>query len=77
LTGAKSNINLLYQKFENWLLVTVTMERADRVGGKDGNTVALLQNMECPDVHKKMSFQISVYRNFFFSNVGRGFSPAT
>ena len=60
------------QKFENWPLVPVTMERADRarlptpglqgnwnayadrnggqVGGKNGNTVALLQNMECPDV---------------------------
>jgi len=47
------------QKFENWLLVTVIMKRADRVGGKNGNTVALLQNMECPDVDKKMSFQIS------------------
>ena len=48
------------QKFENWLLVTVAMERADRVGGKNGNTVALLQTMECPDVDKKMSFQIFV-----------------
>ena len=40
------------------------MERADRVGGKiwsgkDGNTVALLQNMECLNVDKKVSFQIS------------------
>ena len=34
------------QKFGNWPLVTVTMERADRVGGKNGNTVALLQNMK-------------------------------
>jgi len=37
------------------------MERADRVGGKNGNTVALLQNMECPDVDEKMSFQNSDY----------------
>ncbi len=53
-----------YQKFENRLLVTVAMEQADRVGGKNGNTVALLQNMDCPDVDKKMSFQISDYRIF-------------
>ena len=49
-------------------LVTLTMERADRVGGKNDNTIALIQKYKmsgrtflpaCRD--KKMTFQISVH----------------